>query len=138
MSPRRTPVTLEKLFDRFVRFEENVNARFEHVDSRFNQVDVQFKNVAHYMFALEDTFKKEIARLDGRLNEVGKILEKLAGDLESLRLEYHMIVEALRRLEARLQSLDAIEARQDDLRTDLSALAKRVSELESSTPGLKG
>lgn len=94
MSPPRTPVTLEQFFDRFVAFEENVNsrfeqvgARFEQVDTRFDRIDLQFKDVAHHIFTLEDTFKQKIARLDVRLTEVNKILEKQAGDLEGLRPE---------------------------------------------------
>lgn len=48
-----------------------------------------------------------------------------------------MILQALKRMEARLEVLDTIEARHDDFQTGLSALGKRISELEHNTPGLK-
>ena|SRR2546425_11735039 len=113
MPTRKRTITLEQFYDRFLAFEGKINGQFRNVAIRFDQ--------------LEETVKKEIARLEVRMIAIERNLEKLTGDQERLQQEYFAIIQGLKRIESRL---DTLTGQSKGLRSDLDALVKRVTRLE--------
>ena len=145
MPAKKKTVTLEQIYqklrdhdEQFVRIFEKLgdhDKRFDSHDKRFDDHDTQFANLAKQIFVFEDSFKKEIQRLDARISDIVKNLEKLTGDVETLTQEYHAITAALKRLEDRIgdfgQGKGSIREELDSLKGRLSAVEERVVVLET-------
>lgn len=73
-------------------------------------------------------------RVDAQFVEVRGQIEGLAGGMDQLRTEYHMIVAGLFRVEGRLdaveQRLDTLEAGQREILAAIAQLEERLSRVE--------
>ena len=109
MPDQKEPITLEQIF------------------AKLTNHDVQFASLARQIFAFEDSFHKEIRRLDARIGAIERNLEKFTGDFETLTQEYHMITVALKRIEIGMDNLDEAA---DSHRLDLDSLKQRLAAIE--------
>src|SRR5262245_29933500 len=110
MPAKKPQVTLDQFYDRFMAFESRVAIRCDQV---------------------EQNFKSEIARLEARIQNVDRNLEKLTGDVETLKQEYHAIVAGLKRLEVQVSELSG------ETRSQLLSLKERVLATEDRITALE-
>ena len=104
-------------------------SRFDRLDARFDKMDVRFDKLEARFDHLSDQLQQQqqqIQDLQERIEVLHGLMENLLVRVERLEQEYTMITAALKRLEIRFDSLEALR-----LKERVEALEKRVTALES-------
>ena len=117
MSPAEYQQLVEFLGQRFTEIDRhfaNIDGRFTTIDRRFDAVDRRFD-------AMEARFAEFRQELLGHFDEIYRRLERL-------EQEYQTIIQALRRIEARLSDE---EGRREILTRDLADLKQQVAALQA-------
>ncbi len=119
MPSKKKTVTLEQVFEKLTGH------------------DKQFAALAKHLFSFEDDLKKEVGKLDKRIQAIEANLEKLTDDLETLTEEYHAITVGLKRLEAAVgvgsagKGKTSIQSELKSMKTRLSVVEGKVMAMES-------
>ena len=120
---------LDTLIEMFQQMNAEMIARSNEADSKFDKMDARFDKMETRFDHLSEQLQQQqqqIQDLQERIEVLHGLMENLLVRVERLEQEYTMITAALKRLEIRFDSLEALR-----LKERVEALEKRVTALES-------
>jgi prefoldin subunit 5 len=118
---------------------EFLGRQFAEIDRRFAAVDQRFVAMDQRFVAMEERFQARFETIETQLRDVLAHFDQLYLRLERLEQEYHVILQALRRIEILLVDekggREVLERSVEELKHQVAALQTRIAELEQRIRG---